>query len=310
MPAHLLSAYLSPCGVCALLSVTPVRVASRRPERSAAWGAYLALAACQCCFTSIVLPQLLSAARPLVVPSYPEVMSLLHQSAPLEVTVTPAQSSFFAGEELRCLITFTNRNIPVPASQPLPSTSRFPGSLDASFSRDRRTISDAEVASSTTPRGHVKSQSFDIRSAPGRNGKQRQSGSGVGMREEEGGENDAAIDYDLAGNALPTRRRTIGKHALPSRPSPAGKAASEKKHTKSASVAAVPNPSATLPPAQASNARNKAGIGMGYPSASGSGLSPNAAAPSRSVSGASETGQYAEEAERTKEVTTDRANLN
>lgn len=312
---HLLPC-LPACCLCILLLVAcPLSPSCLRLCESRVEGpsvplreAYLALAGCECCLSAIVFPHLLSSWS-LGHSSHLGAMSLLHQSSPLEVTVTPAQSSFFAGEELRCLITFTNRNIPVPASQPLPSTSRFPGSLDASFSRDRRTISDADVAKSTHPRGHVKSQSFDIRSAPGRNGKQRQTGSGMGIREEEEGENDAAIDYDLAGNALPIRKRVIGKHALPFGASPSGKVASEKKHTKSASVAVLSNPSATPSPVQASNTRNKAAIGMGYPSASGSEPSANATAAARTTPGASDTGQYAGEAERIKEVVPDPANL-
>ncbi|MCO5565533.1 hypothetical protein L7F22_019207 [Adiantum nelumboides] len=43
----------------------------------------------------------------------------------LQIAVEPAQSSFFAGEDFACTITFTNTRIPVPQTQPLPSRSTF-----------------------------------------------------------------------------------------------------------------------------------------------------------------------------------------
>lgn len=43
----------------------------------------------------------------------------------LQIAIEPAQSSFFAGEEFACTITFTNTRVPVPQTQPLPSRATF-----------------------------------------------------------------------------------------------------------------------------------------------------------------------------------------
>lgn len=43
----------------------------------------------------------------------------------LQISVEPSQSSFFAGEDFSCVITFTNTLVPVPQSVPLPSTATF-----------------------------------------------------------------------------------------------------------------------------------------------------------------------------------------
>lgn len=63
-------------------------------------------------------------------------------SSHLQVSVEPAQSSFFAGEEFVCTITFTNTREPVPLSAPLPSRPRFgDGELGASADLQRRIAS-------------------------------------------------------------------------------------------------------------------------------------------------------------------------
>lgn len=170
---------------------------------------------------------------------------------PLEVTITPAQSSFFAGEELKCHITFTNHNIPVPASQPLPSTSRFPddprGSLSADDAVARRVVSAAPGAPAHG--GHAKSQSFDMRKP---------------KVENEAGPEKIGTLYDLDGNPLPVRKQRIGKNAMllstqqqeqiTSRDSDSVRL--YRGHAKSASMAVLPMP-----------ASHASQIGIGRPSA-------------------------------------------
>lgn len=114
----------------------------------------------------------------------------------LQIAVEPAQSSFFAGEDFACTITFTNTRIPVPQTQPLPSRSTFEQSglnvednkqRSVSFnpttfsdtSQTRLSTSGLKNGSSTTlsplsalpssRRFHRKSQSVDVRTFARRN---------------------------------------------------------------------------------------------------------------------------------------------
>ncbi|PWN28589.1 Rgp1-domain-containing protein [Jaminaea rosea] len=157
--------------------------------------------------------------------------SPLPSNYPLQVTVTPAQSSFFAGEELRCLITFTNLRQPVPQSQPLPSTSRFPAD---SWQQAGRAASHAFPSSQG--HGHGRSQTIDLRKPPpGKPAK------GAGSREygdDDDHDDDDSLDGPVDGNALPSRKRIIGRNATPMKPSRnASGSASTTKHAKSASMA-------------------------------------------------------------------------
>lgn len=191
---------------------------------------------------------------------------------PLEVTVTPAQSSFFAGEELRCLITFTNNNVPVPASQPLPSLSRFQDPFGDPYQHDhgRRIVSHMDNASPAF--GHSKSQSFDVRKGQGRTPKKGGAGyAGLDLDQDQdvaGGSEDL---LDLDGNPLPARKRMIGRNPLPRSPDNRSTTAAETKHIKSASVAAFSSTprSELTPQANLADARLPAGgIGMGHPGGS------------------------------------------
>lgn len=174
---------------------------------------------------------------------------------PLEVTITPTQSSFFAGEELKCLITFTNHNVPVPASQPLPSTSRFPD-YDGTSNDARRIVSTAAPAAPPAS-GHSKSRSFDIRN-PLRPDAAKSNGS-------EGHAHEDAVLYDLNGQPLPGRKKLIGRNAnllaeqkaqTPVRDIPRG-------HAKSASMAVFSSPRDT-PPHHLTE--DKSTVGLGRPS--------------------------------------------
>lgn len=97
----------------------------------------------------------------------------------LQISVEPSQSSFFAGEEFSCVITFANTLTPSPQSVPLPSTSTF-NNDDNNSNIDRRVVSlgpnqlqaiqnqSIKIPSTSSVlaphrRKHSKSQSVDIR---------------------------------------------------------------------------------------------------------------------------------------------------
>ncbi|CAO1614190.1 unnamed protein product [Sympodiomycopsis kandeliae] len=177
------------------------------------------------------------------------------QQWPLEVTITPSQSSFFAGEELRCSITFTNHNVPIPASQPLPSQSRFPDA-NSSFANPfvegsvRRTVSTAahgaDSSADLSQLGHSKSRSFDFRKpdlAAGSRGGTNQASHGCDDDSE-------SVIFDPHGNPLPLRKGMIGQHAShfnvtnrEQQQTSLGRAdiQSQGGHAKSHSIAAIPS---------------------------------------------------------------------
>lgn len=67
----------------------------------------------------------------------------------LQVEVEPSQSSFFAGEDFHCIITFTNTLLPTPQTQPLPSISAFEnGNGDSQHHLYPRAVSSAAAAPS------------------------------------------------------------------------------------------------------------------------------------------------------------------
>lgn len=113
----------------------------------------------------------------------------------LQISVEPAQSSFFAGEEFACTITFTNTRVPVPQTQPLPARSTFdvvaggdaPRSFSTSIAHQNGPTSTLDPRSNanggsgngtahlhlsalpSSRRFHRKSQSVDIRTFARRN---------------------------------------------------------------------------------------------------------------------------------------------
>jgi len=187
--------------------------------------------------------------------------------SPLEVTVTPSQSSFFAGEELRCFITFTNTNQPIPASQPLPSTSRFEdrnGSSSFLGQHDNRRIA-SQMEPSQSPLKHGKSQSTDLRG--GLSGGLQRNGF---LDDSRAGQEDLSSEIDLNGDSLPTRRRMIGRSARPliAEPDQPG-SSTPRKHTKSSSMVSFSPSQASSPDRLACGSREgKRGseIGIGRPS--------------------------------------------
>jgi hypothetical protein len=99
--------------------------------------------------------------------------SAVASTSNLQITVEPSQSSFFAGEDFSCIITFINTLLPTPQSVPLPTTATFD---------DRRVASYNPKATPTLPvhpsisslsaqhrRKHSKSQSVDVRTFARRN---------------------------------------------------------------------------------------------------------------------------------------------
>jgi hypothetical protein len=100
--------------------------------------------------------------------------SAIASTSNLQISVEPSQSSFFAGEDFSCVITFTNTILPTPQSVPLPTTATFD-------SVDRRIVSSSNVLpqspannslsafSAQHRRKHSKSQSVDVRTFARRN---------------------------------------------------------------------------------------------------------------------------------------------
>lgn len=182
--------------------------------------------------------------------------------------MTPSQSSFFAGEELRCFITFTNTNQPVPASQPLPSTSRFEdrnGSSSFLGQHDNRRIA-SQLEPPQSPFKHGKSQSMDLRGGHSGGGLQR---NGY-LDDSRAGQEDLSSEVDLNGDGVPTRRRMIGRNAQPliAEPDQPG-SSTPRKHTKSSSMVSFSPSQASSPDRLASGSRDgKRGseIGIGRPS--------------------------------------------
>lgn len=179
-------------------------------------------------------------------------------NSPLEVTVSPTQSSFFAGEELRCMISFRNLHFPIPHSQPLPSSTYFGTSSDHD-SYAVRSASHHAQGSSTSQ--HSRSQTIDWRhgsprpstigEATATEKQQSQTLQNSALHTQEANE---AVQYDRNGVPLPKRRNVIGQTARISnnmRPS---------KHSKSASISTLSMPSKQL--------RWPSDLGKGHPSSS------------------------------------------
>lgn len=167
----------------------------------------------------------------------------------LQIAVEPAQSSFFAGEDFACTITFTNTRIPVPQTQPLPSRSTFESTaLGAEESKQRSVsfnpaqFSDSSISRLSTSglkngngtalsplsalpssrRFHRKSQSVDIRTFARRNQLERGNAEEVEASDERyyrslilnDGEEDELSQMHAQEflQALPRRQGLIGKN--------------------------------------------------------------------------------------------------
>ncbi|SJX63674.1 uncharacterized protein SRS1_14424 [Sporisorium reilianum f. sp. reilianum] len=137
-----------------------------------------------------------------------------HRSA-LKVSIRPLQSSFFAGEDFICQITFTNTNPHVAHTQPLPQA-EFPSSSspvdhDAHGrpSFDEKSVARRVVSSTPT---HSKSRSVDVR-ALGRDHDPSAAASSGAARTKK-------LLRHLNGDVVPDRRNLIGKSAPSSSASP------------------------------------------------------------------------------------------
>lgn len=188
----------------------------------------------------------------------------LPANGPVQVTVTPTQSSFFAGEQIQCLITFTNLNQPIPQSQPLPSVSHF-ASHWSDNDPSRRTASHTPGPSSSNS-AHARSQTVDLRTKPW-NGSHHNNSSSSSSSTFDLRPGKQVLECDREGNALPSRKGLIGSGTSGGNASvPSLNLASVKNaggHTKSASLAAFSSPSSSSSKNQPANA-----VGLGRPTSS------------------------------------------
>ncbi|PWN47196.1 Rgp1-domain-containing protein [Violaceomyces palustris] len=214
-------------------------------------------------------------------------------SSPLQVTVNPAQSSFFAGEDFYATITFTNTNPVVAHTQPIPQTASFPTdpypyhlpsspspspsptpSTSTTPSQNHNPFNSAShpprrvVSNLPFPPTHAKSKSVDVRTIASQ---QRATSDyppnseAINSRKPKGHHHVRELD-DLS---LPTRKRLIGSDAKPV----ASRSSIEQyfpklstngqripgHHAKSASVSII---------GQSSHQHHRNYIGLGLPSAS------------------------------------------
>ncbi|SOV07523.1 uncharacterized protein UDID_05296 [Ustilago sp. UG-2017a] len=192
-----------------------------------------------------------------------------HHSSSLKVAIRPLQSSFFAGEDFLCQITFTNTNQRVAHTQPLlqgelPSAAG--SSLQASPGRDgadRRPSFDDKAARrvvSSIPT-HSKSRSVDIR-ALGRGNHSWGSSSNLPASARSG-----EASRHLDGHVLPERRNLIGK----SMPSPSR---THFVHPWSVSGGGAGSHRSTQSVSLASSQRGRPNLGLGRPTLSGSAATP------------------------------------
>ncbi len=136
-----------------------------------------------------------------------------HRSS-LKVSIRPLQSSFFAGEDFVCQITFTNTNPRVAHTQPLLQGEFAQTSGSGQYDSDPRSSFDEKTARrvvSAAP-NHSKSRSVDVR-ALGRNQDPSASSSNLN-----GSTRTKRVLRHLNGDVLPDRRNLIGKSA----PTPSG----------------------------------------------------------------------------------------
>ncbi|UZJ54428.1 hypothetical protein CBS101457_003748 [Exobasidium rhododendri] len=213
----------------------------------------------------------------------------------LQISVEPSQSSFFAGEEFSCTITFTNTLIPAPQSVPLLSTSTFDTN-----DFDRRAVSLGPNAKQTpgpsrlpppltgshhspfpnsmlTPhrRKHSKSQSVDVRTFARQHQLQHLGGGGEeelgsdekyykSVAEEKDRETDDQSYRNEFLEDLPTRKKLIGGK-LESYLERGGANGSAHKATASTPSKGHVRSSSVAVPGQQS--RKQQALGMGRPTA-------------------------------------------
>ncbi|GAC93875.1 hypothetical protein PHSY_001442 [Pseudozyma hubeiensis SY62] len=203
-----------------------------------------------------------------------------HHSS-LKVSIRPLQSSFFAGEDFVCHITFTNTNPRVPHTQPLQQSEWAPStpikSTAAAFDSPHRPSPDDKLGArrvvSSIPT-HSKSRSVDVR-ALGRDHDQSQSATAASS----GSARSNKLLRQLNGDVLPDRKNLIGK-SLPSGStsssvhpwSVSSTLASSKPAHRSTKSTSFPTP------------RNRSDLGLGYPSRPESTSNKPSPAPARTES--------------------------
>ena len=140
----------------------------------------------------------------------------------LKVSIRPLQSSFFAGEDFICHITFTNTNPHVARTQPLlqaefppssPSTQRFSAQNDSNHQPAFDDMPGARRVVSSMPT-HSKSRSVDVR-ALGRDLDSTASASALS-----GSTRANKLLRNLNGHVMPDRQNLIGKSVPSSASSP------------------------------------------------------------------------------------------
>ncbi|EPQ30115.1 uncharacterized protein PFL1_02232 [Pseudozyma flocculosa PF-1] len=236
--------------------------------------------------------------------------SSAHYSSALSVSVKPLQSSFFAGEDFVCTITFTNTNPKVTHTQPIPQTAAFSANATLHSHPDDAAAFDDPATPTQSPAYHAgrrvvssqpfskthsnKSKSVDVRA--------------IASPHKPTTTNTASSHYSLDGQLTRSRRskallRQMDGEQLPERkgligaPHPAAlssahssttsssaafapwvnlqsnsNASSQRQHAKSASVSVGPW----------NTAADRGGLGLGIPPPSSSerpGVSPHRIAP-------------------------------
>lgn len=181
-------------------------------------------------------------------------MSHSHYPPPssLKVSIRPLQSSFFAGEDFTCQITFINTNPRVAHTQPLVQAEFAPA---ASSQLLNDTATRRVVSALPT---HAKSRSVDVRAL----GRQHESDSASDSPQDPSRRSNLLRHLDI--DDLPHRRNLIGKAAAPSHPSsnaihpwsvsPRIASTKSSSHRSTKSVAALPQ-------------KNGTDLGLGRPTA-------------------------------------------
>ncbi len=181
-------------------------------------------------------------------------MSHSHYPPPssLKVSIRPLQSSFFAGEDFTCQITFINTNPRVAHTQPLVQ-GEFAPAASSQLLNDTAT---RRVVSALPT--HAKSRSVDVRAL----GRQHESDSASDSPQDPSRRSNLPRHLDI--DDLPHRRNLIGKAAAPSHPSsnaihpwsvsPRVASTKSSSHRSTKSVAALPQ-------------KNGTDLGLGRPTA-------------------------------------------
>ncbi|PWY98184.1 Rgp1-domain-containing protein [Testicularia cyperi] len=205
----------------------------------------------------------------------------LHHSS-LKVSIRPIQSSFFAGEDFACSITFTNTNIPVAHSQPIPQHE---------FTSNRTFDSDAHVldtaGSSSAPAhhdvfrnhpparrvvsalpSHAKSRSVDVRTLARLNTSDSETASQPAASSSIQPGRAKSFMRQLSGELLPERKRLIGKDAPAPTKSMAPFIHPWSIQQRQQNAAATPPRHAKSASMSLNNSHNTPTLGLGRPSSS------------------------------------------